>query len=249
MLARDLTRCLALLVIAGCCSAPPIDGGVPSASASPAPTVAKPAPDALRAKVAALTQLAERVEPTLTPLLIDLAERRGGEMVKLEFRLKTEASTERKLRAELEEKPQLGLDDVRIDDALRYTMKVDDEPPGHYLEATKATLAALEAKGQHVEYVKNYWPTGDNYSGINAVLRDRSGLFWELQFHTSASFAALVDTRHEYEEFRKVDTPLARRRELFDAMRKRWHEVPLPEGVLVEGAIHEREQIRERERP
>lgn len=244
MRSRDVTRWLALLAIATGCSANTTGG-----EARPVVSASASTPDPVSARVAALISLAREIEPTLTPLLVELAEREGGEMVKLAHRLKTEASTERKLRTELAQRPKLGVGDVRIEDALRYTMRVDDDPPGHYLAAARITLAALEERGQHVEYVKNYWPTDDNYSGINSVLRDPSGLFWELQFHTSASFAALADTRDQYEEFRRVDTERVRRRQLFDAMTERWEDVPVPQGVLVEGALHERAQLRERKRP
>ena len=44
------------------------------------------------------------------------------------------------------------------------------------------------------------------------------GLPWELQFHTSASLVAQKEGRPFYEEMRKVETPPARKRALFDKL-------------------------------
>ncbi len=218
-------------------------------SATPQPSAAAPAADAVVARSAELAALAARIEPAITPLLQRLAKSHGGALVKLAYRLKTRHSTERKIRKALSARPGLAVGAVRVEDALRYTMRVADEPPGRYVAAARATLADLESAGHVVQYVKNYWPRDDNYSGMNTVVLDASGLFWELQFHTPESFAAQSDTRSDYEEFRKVGTPLERQRELFDSMSARWNEVPVPLGVLQPGAIHVEGQIRERARP
>ncbi len=249
-----------LLALTACCPARPraVDGlGTAStsatASAPPAPaplaTSAPPTVDPVVTKASALLELSAKVEPEVTPMLEAVAKAHQGEMVKLAFRLKTQASTERKIRKILTANPELTVTGVRIDDALRYTMRLADVPPGHYIEAAKAILVELEAKGHVVQYVKNYWPANDNYSGINSVLRHSSGLFWELQFHTTESIAAQKETRPQYEEIRKVDTALERQRELFDAMTKRWNVVPIPHGVLEQGALHPKDQVRERARP
>jgi len=59
-------------------------------------------------------------------------------------------------------------------------------------EAIRATFKGLEAAGHKVIKVKNYWPRGDNYSGVNSVLETSDGLEWELQFHTAESFMNAV---------------------------------------------------------
>jgi hypothetical protein len=132
---------------------------------------------------------------------------------------------------------------------LRYTMRLEDEPAGHYVEAGREVLRAVEAQGHRVEHLKNYWPRNDNYSGVNCVLRAPGGMKWELQFHTEASLAAAVTTRAWYEEMRRIDTPLARKRELFDEMTRVWNDVEVPKSALRPKAIHERAQILERPRP
>src|SRR5262245_11822421 len=146
------------------------------------------------ARAAELGQEAQAVEPEVTALLVGVAGELDGEMIKLEHRLKTRASTERKLHKMLSEKRQ-PVASMRLDDSLRYTIRFDDEPAGHYMDAANETLRRLEARGHRVLHVKNYWPAEDNYSGIHAILRGSSGLTWELQFHTSQSLAVQARTR------------------------------------------------------
>ncbi len=197
-------------------------------------------------------QLVDRAtanEPSVTPGLVALAEGMGGEMYKIEYRLKSLDSTKRKLRKEHLEDPSVPIADMELDDTLRYTVRFEDEPPGHYVEAVREVLASLEGQGHTVVVLKNYWPPEDNYSGVNSILRHPSGMQWELQFHTAKSLEVQADTRDWYEELRKVDTPLERKRELFDLMTAAWSKVPIPKDVLEPKSLHANEQIRDRERP
>lgn len=207
-------------------------------------------PDAiLQERARALLDRAREVEPTVTPLLSQLASAAGGEMVGLEHRFKTLESTLRKMRLELSEDPGLTPETVTIHDALRYTMRVDDDPAGNYVRTVAATLAALEREGHDVMVVKNYWPRGDNYSGVNTVLEAPSGLPWELQFHTSESYRVQHETRDAYEELRLSATPIDRKRALFDEMTEAWDAVPVPADVLEPQNLHPEEEIRDRPRP
>lgn len=258
---------LVMGLVALACGPPgPAPGLAPSLASSPAPSlapsppavVAKPAPEAsprddgaqddVAAYASEILSRAAATEPEVTPRLVAVAEKMGGEMYKLEHRLKTRASTERKIRAKMAE-DGLALREVVIDDALRYTMKVDDVPPGRHVQAIKAVLDELARMGHAVVRLKNYWPAGDNYSGINGVLEAPNGLLWELQFHTSDSIRTQAETRAMYEELRRVNTPEARKRELFDAMTEKWDAVPIPKGILVVGALHDHAEIIERPRP
>ena len=204
---------------------------------------------AIHARVRVQMRQAAAAEPAVTAALVRLAQGAGGELVKLEHRLKTEASAVRKVRLQLHETPSAHPEDVTLQDMLRYTMALPDTPPGNYVRAVHEVLAVLEAEGHEVVTIKNYWPTGDNYSGVNSVLKTQDGLPWELQFHTPESLKVQADTRDEYEELRQEGTPEARKRALFDAMTAAWDEVPLPVGVLEQGNLHEREQLRHRPRP
>jgi hypothetical protein len=188
-------------------------------------------------------------EPTVTARLMRIAEDAGGELIKLEFRLKGRDSMLRKVNKALHEHPDYGLADVRIDDALRYTMRVEDEPAGNYIDTARATLKRFEVDGHTVVLVKNYWPADDSYSGLNCVLMSPKGLHWELQFHTRGSLAANVDNRKSYEELRLVTTSAERKRELFDQMTRRWRDVSIPTTALEPGALHPSAKIITRPRP
>ena len=192
---------------------------------------------------------ARALEPSVSPRLRELAADANGQLVGFEHRFKTRESTIRKIRQRLAGKPGLPVREVVIDDALRYTIRVDDEPAGHYNRTGRDVLSALESDGHVVVRVKNYWPKGDNYSGVNSVLRGPSGLEWELQFHTSASLATQQEGRPLYEEMRLTATPAARKLELFQLLTAPWESVQIPAGVLDEQSLHEREKIIRRDPP
>lgn len=224
----------------------PLLGALWGCAACPAPA-SEGAPSVAQAD-ASIARRAERMvarataaEPPITALMRRVAADAGGELVGLDHRLKTQASTERKLRLDRQR--------TDLDDSLRYTMRVADAPPGAYRAAIRSSLAALEAAGHEVLRVKNYWPDGDSYSGVNCVLRTADGLSWELQLHTPRSLQVQTETRQMYEELRRADTPAARKRALFDTMAAAWRRVPIPTGVLEQGVLHARDELRRHTRP
>jgi hypothetical protein len=154
----------------------------------------------------------------------------------------------RKIRSRVAADPELTVEEPDIVDALRYTVILDDEPPGSYVIATRRLLAALEDEGHRVVRVKNYWPRGDNYSGVNTIMQ-AGGLEWELQFHTTDSYRIQRETRALYEELRLEATPPDRKRELFDIMTTAWDAAAVPADVLEPHNMHEEEEIRDRPRP
>jgi len=208
---------------------------------------AAPSPTVHRAKT--LVAQAEDIEPEVTPLLQELAVQYGGEMIGLHHRLKTQSSTERKLNTIRTEVPGTPVSALTINDSLRYTMRVDDDPPGRHVAAIQTVLSALEDRGYAVVVIKNYWPRGDNYSGVNTVLSHPSGVRWELQFHTGDSLRVQQETRAQYEELRLVATPVERKRELFDDMARAWDDVVIPTDILIPESLHPKEEIITRPRP
>jgi hypothetical protein len=188
-------------------------------------------------------------EPSVSALLGRVASDVGGSLAGFEHRLKTRASLLRKIEKTLHDHPTWNASDVFIGDALRYTIEVGDQPAGHHVEAVRAALARCEAAGHRVAEVKNYWPRGDNYSGVNAVLVAPDGLSWELQFHTPESFRLKNRDRVLYEELREAATPPGRKRELYDRMAAPWESVPIPLHILEAGALHRRERIIRRPPP
>lgn len=213
----------------------------------------EPSQQGLEARIEAhadqIMAAAAALEPETTPMLKSLAEGVGGEMYKLEHRLKTRESLLRKLKKIAKKDPSKPVEDIEINDALRYTMRVDDDPPGLHAKTIKDVLEKLEAKGNKVVKLKNYWPKGDNYSGINTVMKHESGLLWELQFHTSASLDVQTRTHELYEELRVDATPLQRRKAIFEEMAQEWEDVAIPEGILIPKALHPSEQILQMDAP
>ena len=235
---------LLLVVLPGCRAAPP----APVCASTPAPVGPCPpiavavVTDPLDVAAARSVRAARVAEPAVTKSLRALAQQGGGELVGLDHRLKTFSSTRRKIKTHVEE-TGAAPDAYEVYDGLRYTLLVEDAPPGRHAEVVRTTLAALEGEGHVVDRVKNYWPRGDTYSGTNSRLRTPSGQPWELQFHTPASWATKSETHDDYDVMRADDTPLEEKRALFDAMARLWDDVPVPEGILEPGAIHAKEEI------
>lgn len=183
-------------------------------------------------------------EPLITATLTAIAGAEGATLEGLSHRLKSRPALRRKIARRAASQPELTVGHADIVDALRYTAVIADRPRGHYVAAARDMLADLEAAGHVVVRVKNYWPRGDTYSGVNAVLRAPSGLQWELQFHTPRS-VALRDRWHaSYERLRDPTTPVAERRRLFRRMSEAWERVRIPSGALAPEALHRREQMR-----
>ena len=182
-------------------------------------------------------------EPAVSRLLQEVARKVNGQMAGFEHRLKKRDSLLRKIHTVLKGDPSLAVSAVVINDALRYTLQVEDKPPGRHAEAIRIALKALEGAGHKVIKVKNYWPRGDNYSGVNSVLEAADGLEWELQFHTAESFRIQHRDHELYEEMRKDDTPVETRRELFKKLAAPWDKVPIPRDMLTEKALHPAEEI------
>lgn len=201
----------------------------------------------LEGRAHAIADQARAAEPGATALLQRLAQEMGGELMGLEHRLKTPSA----LRSKLTRLTQDGeaLADVEVYDALRYTLLLADDPAGAHDRDIRTALARFEAEGHVVEVVKNYWPGGDTYAGVNVTLRLPSGLPWELQFHTRQSYATKDATHDDYEIFRAPATPLERRRGLYDKMRAIWDAVRVPVGILEPGSLHARETLKTYARP
>ena len=188
-------------------------------------------------------------EPAVSKLLQEVAGKLGGQLAGFEHRLKKKDSLMRKIRTVLKAEPELAVSAVMINDCLRYTLQVEDAPPGRHAEAIRGTFKALEAAGHKVVKVKNYWPRGDNYSGVNSVLETSDGLPWELQFHTAESFRIQHRDHELYEEMRKDETPVETRRQLFKKLAAPWEKVPIPRDMLKEKGLHPAEEIISRPPP
>lgn len=90
---------------------------------------------------------------------------------------------------------------------------------------------------------KNYWPSGDDYSGVNTNLRAPNGLAWELQFHTPQSFELKMSSHYVYEQVRQPDVSTETRQALYIQVADEWESVPVPAGILEPGSLHQLEEI------
>ena len=190
-----------------------------------------------------LTELAQDAGAWVTPILVYIAGYYNGDMVGLEFRYKSRESTVRKIEAKMQRDDLENPREVSIRDALRYTIRFEDHPSGNYDDAVAGVLELMENTGHQVLTVKNFWPRGDDYSGINTTLKAPNGLDWELQFHTPTSFDLKMSTHVIYEQMRQPGTSLELKRNLFEEASQQWNKVPIPTGVLEPQSIHGMEQI------
>ena len=190
-----------------------------------------------------LIEMAVEAEPWISPVLVYLAELQKGEMIGLEFRLKSRDSLIKKIEARMIERDYKQAHDVPIRDTLRFTMRFDDQPEGHHNQSVAYVISTMENLGHSVIVVKNYWPPGDDYSGVNTILQAPNGLAWELQFHTPASFELKMSSHEIYEQVRQAGIPVEERRLLFYQVASEWEDVPIPAGILELGSLHLLEQL------
>ena len=146
---------------------------------------------------------ASHAEPAATRAMHELADKHGGKLVGLDYRLKSVESLTRKIADDAKKDFKSVAEAARnISDSVRYTMVSD---PKEYAAQARAVTEDLRSRGFDVT-VKNYWQEGSNYKGVNVALVDHSGQKIELQFHTAESFAMKESTNHPiYEEYRKLD--------------------------------------------
>ena len=171
----------------------------------------KPSSDKNAQAVGAATALRNRVlevEPSITGMMQDLARMSGGELVGLQFRVKTTDSLARKI--ELDATKDFGGDHKKaaenISDAIRYTMTMPDD---EYTSGAERTIAALESAGFKLR-TKNFWQSGDPYDGAN-IKATKDGITVEIQLHTPRSLRVKESELHPiYEQYRVETNETAR---------------------------------------
>ncbi len=176
---------------------------------------------------------ARAAEPEITATVRAAAEAKGGTMVGLEARLKTEGSLTRKIATDAREATKVDAAAEGVKDAVRYTASYDS---ARYGQGFRSVVKELEAQGYEVKMLKNTWAT-DGYRGVNTSLRSPSGQVFELQFHTPESFAAKTEGHLLYEEWRAPGTSLERRTALEAEMSERFRMVPIPPGAIDVGLL------------
>jgi len=193
-----------------------------------------------------LIACAKSEEPKVTPVLKSTAAKYNGELSGLPFKFKSKDSLVRKARSRIDrqrldainEGKEMAVDIPKLvwttTDALRYTVLLPTET---YTTGVKEAMAEFKKIGMEAKELKNFWPGGDNYQGINDVFGIKSSnspsgwLLFEVQFHTPESFDSKMNSHHYYETFRTTHDPDEKIRnwqELCAAARR----VPVPKDVL-----------------
>ncbi|HEX8507884.1 MAG TPA: hypothetical protein VF635_00070 [Propionibacteriaceae bacterium] len=180
-------------------------------------------------------------EPTVTRDVGEAARSVGSKLDGLEHKLKTESSLQEKLtkfplsrKQRNEPEKAIAGRGRSVNDALRYTVISTEE---RYMTARAKLSDRLTAQGYTLARSSNSWVPPDGsvaepYRGINETWRSPEDYTFEIQFHTSASYA-MKDVNHKlYEEWRKPDTPLLRAQEVAGIMSGRFDGVPVPPGAL-----------------
>jgi hypothetical protein len=156
----------------------------------------------------------------------------GGLVANTEqFALKDPDRYKEKLAERIALQPDENVDDLvsRIHDGVRYTFEYDDE---HYTEGVYRTESRLEQHGFDLIIRRPRWD-GEEYKGINSQWLDSdSGLTFEIQFHTHASWEAKQKTHFAYERIADPRTPPAEREDLTRFQRHIAASVPIPPRAL-----------------
>jgi hypothetical protein len=132
-----------------------------------------------------------------------------------DYALKTPDRFKEKLAREKVVNPDKTVEELacEIHDAVRYTFIFAEE---HYFNGYWAAQEKLEGQGYELEVRRNMWDKLE-YKGINSRWRDPdSGLPFEIQFHTRASWEAKQETHSAYEKIEDIRTPAAEREQLRD---------------------------------
>ena len=121
---------------------------------------------------------------------------------------------------------------AQISDVVRFTFTYRESA---YADGVRKDLGRLEAAGFTQIERRNTWASGQ-YKGINTQwLEPRSGVRFEMQFHTQASLEAKELTHEAYERIRTVteSTPAAEREtaELTQFQHMVSSNIPMPPGV------------------
>lgn len=187
---------------------------------------------AVRVAAVKLLDRAKEAEPQTTADLQDIVAETGGQLVGLDFRLKTQGSLERKTNTELERHKGYGVADATavMRDVLRYTVESEDAA---LVKTIVNVHTALEGKGYEPmpEHFKNTWG-GEGYKGVHTSWKTPDGVIFELQFHTPRSYVVKENESHPlYEKLRvaKTDAEMTALRQQISDL---WRSVPAPPGII-----------------
>ena len=164
--------------------------------------------DAQAVKLAiGLHEKANALDARLTGTMTALSKKTGGELVGLEYRIKSTDSLARKIEADAKESHSGDMNKAaaNISDASRYTMVYNND---NYTQGVDTVVKTLQQQGYEVR-AKNFWQKGDDYQGVNIKMRAANGHVIELQLHTQDSLKIKETKLHPvYEKFREETNPV-----------------------------------------
>jgi len=160
-----------------------------------------------------------------------IASDTGATLNKLEFRLKTAGSIERKIMAMAKKNPNMSLEQIAkgIQDTVRYTTI---SPTKNFASVVNQIDLQLSKQGYQLQKVTNYFGSKGPYQGINAKYFDpKSKLTFEVQFHTKQSVAIVEKNHLIYEKSRLSINPKVES-EMNKQMINNWAGFEMPEGAV-----------------
>lgn len=177
-------------------------------------------------------------EARVSATLQDVAARTGGELEGFAFRLKMPNRIAEKIQTDvLDGRGGVTAVSEGINDALRYTLKMT---PEQYADGVRIALDEIRSRGGTVLNAKNFWNTeytvakhgsDAGYRGFHAIIQDRTGARYELQFHTAESLAVKDPSHALYEIQRQDTTSPAEKKRLQAAIGDLWRPLIFPPGV------------------
>lgn len=211
-----------------CVQIPVLDDAVKASSnAQEAPS--EPIKEDLSLSVDKLVEKSQKIEPTITADINNIATKAGGKLVGLENRLKSSYSIKRKIEAEVADGFSKSLSLNKIRDAIRYTTVFKEND---FVTRYKAMQYLLAIEGYKTIVVKNTWKNDSAYKGVNTFIQNEDGDVFEMQYHTQQSFDVKNGLLHKlYEKFRDPKTPIHEKEKLLLEMRKLSSKIKVPEGV------------------
>ena len=211
-----------------CVAIPVLDDVIKSSSnAQEAPS--EPIKEDLSLSVDKLVEKSQKIEPTITADINNIAIKAGGKLVGLENRLKSPYSIKRKIEADVADGFSKSLSLNKIRDAIRYTTVFKEND---FVTRYKAMQYLLAIEGYKTIVVKNTWKNDSAYKGVNTFIQNEDGDVFEMQYHTQQSFDVKNGLLHKlYEKFRDPKTPIHEKEKLLLEMRKLSSKIKVPEGV------------------
>lgn len=176
-------------------------------------------------------------EPAITMDMLEIADELGTSMDGLEYSVKTASSVKSKIDRKTDKAIKAGLapktDTEYVEetgDLIRYTQIVDHDDMA---KAVKQTVYLLTAKGYIVEKLDNkYLNKNGRYKAVHLDITNPNGIRFEMQVHSPETLAANRATHTMYEEWRKPETPQARKDELYTEIKAVYDALPLPKNIM-----------------